>query len=244
MLTKLSAKSADRTPSTVEGLADLFYEIGKDQASKSHPSEAIKWLTKAYDAISGVKLDDLSSDAPELHLSIMHGMIRALVDWKGEDNMSKAWNLVRELNIRYGNKLVVLLLNLDLHALDPTFPPQEYCDVLQKVVRTVHLTKANVKTVLHYAHKLRARNARMAHTVLVALAMERLLGAEETELLEKTLITIIWNCTTSPDFGNALDQVSELLNSLHAGTGIAMTSSATHAAQIVCRPTPETSVCS
>ena len=234
MLSKLDTRSDDQDPSTAENLADLFFEIGMDQTGKSHPAEAIKWLTKAYDAIVGQDLDELSSDAPELQVSIMHSMVKALMSLSGEENIAQAWNLVQELDIGYGDRLAVLLLKLDLYALDPAFPPQEYCDVLQKIVRTVHLTNTNVKTVLHHIHKLRARNARMAHTVLVFLAMERLLGAEDFEWLEKTLITIIWNCTTSAEFEDAFDLLTGFLDTLHAEIGKAISPSATHAAQIVC----------
>ena len=233
ILSKLETYSNNQEPATAESLADLCFEIGRDQADKSRPAESLQWLTKGYDTIAGQDLDELSNDAPELQFSIMHRMVKVLIHLQSEENTAKAWNLVGDLSSRYGDKLAVLLLKLDLYALDPAFPPQDYCDVLHKIVRTVHLTDTNVKTALHHIHKLRTRDARMAHIVLVSLLMERLVGTEDFTWLEKALITIIWNCTTSSAFEDALDRLSEVLNDLHAEVGKAISPSATHAAQIV-----------
>lgn len=232
MLSKLGIH-ADQEPSIAESLADLFFEIGKDQAGKSHHTESLRWLTRAYDAVSGRDVDDLSSDAPELLFSIMHHMVRAHISLKAEENVTKAWDLVQDMQSRYGDKLAVLLLKLDLYVLDPAFPPQDYCDVLHNIVQTVHLTDTNIKTALHHIHRLRARNVRMAHTVLVSFLLERLVGADAAEWLGKTLVTVIWNCTACEDFGNASDLVSEVLNSLHAQLSRSISPSAIHAAQIV-----------
>ncbi len=233
MFSKMHSCSPDRDSSTAEIQADLFFEIGKDQIGKLHPTEALKWLTKSYEAISGQDLDELTSDAPELQVSIMHSMVKALMALGGDENIARAWNIVQDLDIRYSGKLAVLLLKLDLYALNPMFPPQDYCDVLQRIVRTVHVTNTNVKTALHHVQKLRARNARMAHTVLVSLTTERLLDVEDFEWLEKTLITSVWNCTTSTELDDAISLLGDFLNTLHTNLGKAISPSATHAAQIV-----------
>jgi len=234
MFTTMHAHSPDCNSSTAEVQADLFFEIGKDQIGKSHPTEALKWLTKSYEAISGQDLDELTSDAPELQVSIMHSMVKALMALGGDENIARAWNIVQDLDIRYSEKLAVLLLKLDLYALNPLFPPQDYCDVLQRIVRTVHLTNTNVKMALHHVQKLRARNTRMAHAILVALATERLLGVEDFEWLEKTLITTVWNCTTSAELEDAINLLGDFLNTMHTQLRKAISASATHAAQIVC----------
>lgn len=233
MYSKLHSCVPGRDSSTAEIQADLFFEIGKDQIGKLHPTEALKWLTKSYEAISGQDSDELTSDAPELQVSIMHSMVKALMSLGGEENIARAWNIVQDLDIRYSEKTAVLLLKLDLYALNPMFPPQDYCDVLQRIVRTVHLTNINVKTALHHVQKLRARSARMAHTVLVSLATERLVNVEDCEWLEKTLITSAWNCTTSAELVDAIDLLGDFLNTLHTNLGKAISPSATHAAQIV-----------
>lgn len=234
MLTKLSLIVDEVDPSTAENLADLLFEIGSAQWKKSLYTEAIHWLEKAYDVLVGQSLEALSSDAGELQVSIMHLMIRALIKLPGEGNWSKAWNIMGQLEINSGNRLAVLLLKLDLYAIDPSASAQEYCGVLQRISRTVHLTDSNLKTTIHHVHKLRLGNPRMAHMALETLLFERLLEAEEPAWMEKALITMIWNCTTSTDLTDALDLLRNALDTLFANTGKAIQPSPTHAAQIVC----------
>ena len=191
------------------------------------------WLTKAHDIMIIQDLDNLSGDASELQVAIMHAMVKALMADNNEENARRAWNIIQELEVAHGDRLAVLLLKLDLYGLDHGFPPQEYGDVLQKIVRTVHLTDTNVRTTFHHVHKLRARSPRIAHTILVSLASERLVGADESAWLEKTLITITWNCTASTDLADAHGLLKDVFDIALADTGKAMSQSATHAAQVV-----------
>ncbi len=234
MVTKLGNGIKELDPSPAERLADLFFEIGSDQAKKSQDSEALRWLEKAHDVLTPQSLEQLSIDAGDLLLSIMHGMIKALMKMGGEGNNIRAWNIVGELEVMFGDRLAVLLLKLELYDTDPTSPPHEYCDVLHKIVRSVHLTDSNVKTILHQVHKLRLRNARLAHALLSTLITERLLGAEETVWLEKALVTVIWNCTTSTDLIDALELLNSVIDTVADNSSRPMSPSATHAAHIVC----------
>ncbi|KAL8797191.1 MAG: hypothetical protein Q9195_000658 [Heterodermia aff. obscurata] len=232
-LTKLGSGDDVIDSSTAQTLADLFFEIGRHESKNKNSAEAVKWLSKAHDIILSQDLDRLSSDASELQVAVMHAMVKALIDEDSEENRRRAWNIIEELDMAHGDRLAVLLLKLDLYARDDTFSPQSFGDVLQKIVRTIHLTDTNVKTALHYVHKLRSRSPRTAHTVLVSLATERLLGAEEFAWLEKTLVTIIWNCTTSTELKDGHDLLPNVFDTLLADTGRTMSQSATHAAQVL-----------
>ena len=235
MLTKLGTGVKELAPSSTEQLADLFFEIGNDHGRKSLHSEAIRWLEKAYDVLASQNLGRLSSDAGELRLSIMHGMVKVLMNLSGAGSITKAWSIVGELEIESGDRLAVSLLKLDLIDIDQTSSSQEYCDVLRKIVRSVHLTDSNFKTMLHQVHKLRRRNAGMAHSLLSTLISERLLGAGETAWLEKALITVVWNCTTSTDLTNALGLLNAIIDIVAANLSRPLSPSATHAAHIVRR---------
>ena len=220
-------------PSSAEELADLFFEIGGSQSKKAKWAEAIHWLERAHNILLGQSQDLLSRDAGELRISIMHSMARALLNLESDGSQEKTWNIVRELELDCGDRLVVLLLKLDIFATDASHSAQDYCDVLHKIVHTVHLTDTNVKTILHHVHKLRSRSQLMAHRVLVSLLSERLLGAEETKWIEKAFITIIWNCTNSTDFLDVLTSLSEVFDTLANGVAKTLSPNATHAAQIV-----------
>ena len=232
-LQKLGSREDVVDPSTAETLADLFFEIGKSEEEKSKALEAMTWLTKAHDIIISQDLECLSIDAGELQVAIMHALVKILIKEDSEENRKKAWNLIQELDIVHGDRLAVLLLKLDLYRLDHNFPPQDFGDVLQRIVRTVQLTDTNVATILHLIHKLRSRSPRIAHAILVSLAMERLVGSGDIGWLEKTLITTTWNCTTSSDLADANSLLKELFDTVFEATGKALSQSATHAAQVV-----------
>lgn len=233
MLNKMNFDTNNLEPSSAEELADLFFEIGGSQSKKTQWAEAVHWLERAHNILSGQSQDLLSSDAGELRIIIMHSMARALLNLEDDGSKDKAWNIVRELELDCGDRLVVLLLKLDIFATDASHSAQDYCDILHKIVRTVHLTDTNVKTILHHVHKLRSRSPLMAHHVLVTFLYERLLGAEEMKWIEKALITIIWNCTNSTDFLDVLTVLSEVFDALANGAAKALSPHATHAAQIV-----------
>ena len=233
MLTKVNLDADNLDPSSAEDLADLFFEIGSSQSKKTQWIEAVYWLERAHDILLGQSLHLLSSDAGELRISIIHSMARALLNLDSQDSRERAWNAVCELELEWGDRLVVLLLKLDIFVTDASHSVQNYSDILHRIVRTVHLTDTNVKTILHHVHKLRSRSPLMAHHVLVTLLSERLLGAEEPSWTEKALITIIWNCTNSTDFLDALVLLSKVLDSLADGVVKALSPPATHAAQIV-----------
>lgn len=233
MLAKIQVDAKELDPSSAEELADTLFEIGNSQVAESKWSDAIPWLEKAHDILAGQSLEVLSSDAGELQISIMHSMARALVNQRDHGSRTKAWNIIRELEIECGDRLAVLLLKLEGLALDGDASVHDYCDVLQRIVRTVHLTDTNVKTIIHHVHELRSRSPPMAHTVLKTLLMERLLGAEEQKWVEKVLVTIIWNSTTSAGFLNTLNPLAELFDILEATPTSILSPSATHAAQIV-----------
>ena len=233
MLAKINFNPVQLEPSSAEELADTLFEIGRSQSRKAQWSEVVFWLGKAYDAISCQELQALSSDAEELQISIMHGLARAFINQENKESGEKAWDLIHKLDVEYSDRLVVLLLKLDALALDPAYSPQDYSEVLRKIVRTAHLNDTNLKTILHHAHKLKARSGMIAHTILGALLLQRLLGADKPKWLEKVFVTIIWNCTTSPDFSDPLSSLGELLDTLAAGSVHALSPSATHAAQIV-----------
>ena len=233
MLAKIKVDAQELEPSSAEELADTLFEIGNSQVTELKWSEAIPWLEKAHDILAGQSLEVLSSDAGELQISVMHAMARALINQQDQGSRTKAWNIIRELEVECGGRLAVLLLKLEGLAFDGESSVQDYCDVLQRIVRTVHLTDTNVKTIIHHVHELRSRSTPMAHTVLNTLLMERLLGAEKQKWVEKVLVTIVWNYTTSADYLNALNPLIELFDILEASSTSPLSPCATHAAQIV-----------
>ena len=233
MLNKVNLDGKNLDTSSAEELADLLFEIGRSRSKKMQWAEAVHWLERARDMFLSHSHNLLSSDAGELRISIMHDMVRALLNLESKDSQEKVWDIVRELELDCGHRLAFLLLKLDIFATNSSHSTQNYCDVLQKIVRLVHLTDINIKTILHHVHKLRSWSSLMAHRVLVSLLSERLLGAEETKWIEKALVTIIWNCTNSMEFLDVLSSLTEVFDTVVNDAAQALSPDATHVAQIV-----------
>lgn len=218
-----------------EQLADTLFEVGRDQAKKQLYNPALQWLERAYDILIAQDQDDLGSDASALKNSIMHCQVHALLKESCEENYSRAWDIIHELENEAENTVAVSLLKLSVLTGDPT-AAQEYYNVLIQMMRQIHLSDVNVRTILHHVHALKQRNAGLAHTILVLFISERLLVMGEVAWVEKTVVTLLWICTTSTDLGNVTDQLEELLNGVVARSNSAFGASATHAAQVVCTP--------
>jgi hypothetical protein len=60
--------------SAAESFADLLYEMGRDLLRQRNYELAIKWLNRAHDMIGAQDLEQLSSEAGELRLSIMQSI--------------------------------------------------------------------------------------------------------------------------------------------------------------------------
>ena len=232
MLTKLSPTRNYVDPPLAEELSDLLFEIGKDLIKKLQWVDASSWLEAAYDVLAAQNPECSSIDAGELRVGIVYSMVKSLAHQDSVDSREKAWNIVRELSIEQGDKLIVQLLKLDLLASDPSPSAEDYRDTLSKIAGSVHLTDSNVSTMLHHIHKLKTWDSTMAHAVLFNFLADRLIGGEHEVWLEKTLITIVWNCTTSVDFPTVL---ATLRNTFDVATDPIRTisPSATHAAQVL-----------
>jgi outer membrane protein assembly factor BamD (BamD/ComL family) len=74
MFAKCKQLSAAHTPTSAETLADLLYEIGKDNLTKRNYETATRWLERAYDALVDQDMEMLSPEASELRLSTMHSI--------------------------------------------------------------------------------------------------------------------------------------------------------------------------
>ena len=232
-LTRLDQDERHLDPVLVESLADLLFEIGNDRKVKLKHAEAVQWLEKAQEILSSCSLDALSSDAGELHIAIKHSLVQALASLPKGSGNKEAWNVLEDLDAACKERLPVQLLRLQILSTEPDVSYQEYCDILLRVVRTIHLTDANLRTILHHVHRLRSKKPNLAHVVLRAVLLERLTDAKQLPWVEKVLVTVIWNLTMSTEPGDELDCLSQLLISLEGNLEQPIGPSATHAAQMV-----------
>jgi len=232
-LAKFDASTDTLDPVLTENLADLLLEIGRDCSSKALHEVAAQWLERAYDVLMSRGLEELSSDAGDLQTAIMHALARALMKMPEDEARSKAWNIVNDLDSGPSDRLSVLILKLDLFKNEPGAETREYCNILLRIIRMIHVAETTFKTVLHYIHKLRSQSPTLTHTALDEFLLKRLVGVEKPEWLEKVLVTIVWNITASTNIAAETALLKQTLDSLSAQSSHLIGPSATHAAQIL-----------
>ena len=210
-----------------------MYEIGKACNTKAAHKVAVYWLEQAHNILASCDIEQLSSDAGDLEIATMHTMARALMKIPGDDSRMKAWKIAGDLDSGPSDRLAVLMLKMDLYANDSESDREEYFNVLLRIVRMIHITEYNFNTVLHYIHGMRSRSPAHTHSALKVLLLERLVGTEKPEWVERALVTIIWNITTSTGIVRDLELLKQVLDALQNHLSRAIGPSATHAAQIV-----------
>ena len=236
MFTKFTSPPKKLDSIASEKLADVLFEIGKGFYVKAVYEAAVPWLERAYGILTKDSWRALSIDAEELQTCILCALVRSLIKISGKQSIDKAWNVLENQDITQSERMVFLLLKLDLIVVDSDRPPADYSDILLRLVRTVHMTESNFKTVLHHVHVLRSRSTTLAHYILETLLSERLNEAKRSEQMEKVFVTIVWNLTTSTKSANDVERLRRIFNTRQSQAAIPLSASATHAIQIVSFP--------
>lgn len=238
MYSKSSIAPDGLGPAMAETLADLLYEMGKEMLEKKQYELAVRWLERAYDTVAEQDLERMSADAGELRLCIMSSLVRALLSPRGsgghEDigNNARAWHLLQLMENEFPEKLVVSLLTLDLLLAEAEMQADRYRAVLNKMIRTVTLTASNVKTVMHYIHKIRERQPNIACGLLDTLITIRLFDASTSmqEWLDKAIVTRVW-ISTDMTGDEVIKGTQRLFDETLANIGKPLEPTVTHAAQ-------------
>lgn len=220
---------------TAESLADVLYEMGRDLLGKRQYTMAAKWLERAHTVLVEQELDRLSMDASELRMSITESLIRALLGLQDKESTDKARSLVDLLQNEVGDKLIVLLLRLELisASADESFNSTSYCDVLQRMTRTMVLTESNFRLIMHHIRKLADKSSNLASKVLDELLKLRVLEAEKTEWIEKVIITRLWMINSQKETSETPSAVEEVLSTVLENQSGSFSPAATLAAQTV-----------
>ena len=228
-------RTSQLDPSDAERFTDLLYEMGNELLGKKRYNDAVKWLERAYDLLTGQDVEKLSCDAEDLRISIAHSLVKALLGLQCEDARSKAWNLINLLQDEHGNKLVILLLRLELISTNREFEAMDYHECLRRIIHTVHLTDSNLRTILYHIHKLKREDSTLACQALDDLLCVRLLDTEKEKWVEKAFITRIWTSTSASNCRDILGSLRGFLElvTISRPKHLVMTASATHAAHVL-----------
>jgi hypothetical protein len=220
---------------TAESLADILYEMGKDLLHKQQYPLAVKWLERSYEVLNDQELDRLSIDASELRTSIMQTLIKALLYLKEPEAIERARGLVNLLESVLGDKLIVLLLKLEILSAPSTeaFDSSQYSDVLQRMTRSMPLSDVNFKLFMFHVRKLNDKSPSLACKALDELLNLRILREEREEYIEKILITRIWITVSQRESPEAVGLLHELFSLIMENIKNPISSAATHGAHTV-----------
>ncbi|KAF2143242.1 uncharacterized protein K452DRAFT_167927 [Aplosporella prunicola CBS 121167] len=216
---------------TAEMLTDTFYEIGKDMLNKHRHEDAVKWLDRAYSVIGERDMEELGNDAVELRQSTMHHLIRALLRQDDHDAKEKAKVLLDLLALDHGDKMVVSLLQLEQLSAEPKPDPGQYYGAVERMMRSIHLTETNFKTIMHHVHKLKNLSPELAAKALDNFLDLRLFENRNSEWIEKVTVTHVWVSIANWDGDQSPEPLRELLDTVQQNMHGAFSVAATHAAQ-------------
>ncbi|RDL39259.1 uncharacterized protein BP5553_03599 [Venustampulla echinocandica] len=220
---------------TAESLADVLYEMGKDLITSQQYQLSVKWLERAYEVLTTQELDRLSMDASELRISIIQSLVKALLQLKDDGALEKARGFVELLQNELGDKLIVLLLRLELvnaNTADP-FDSLSYSEVLHRMIRVVILSDGNFKLLMFHIRKLNNKSPSLACKVLDDLLRLRVIKEGREELLERVVVTRLWMTTSQMDAPDAPGLLETLLSTALDNFNQPIGSSATLAAHML-----------
>lgn len=223
-------------PNTSENLADILYEMAKEQLSTGQHELAAKWLDRSYKILMKHDLDSLCADASELRISILQSSVKALIGVANPDATEAAEAIISTLENELGDKLVVLLLRLELieAPTQEVFDSEAYALTLRRMTRTVMLNDKTFKTMMHHIRRLYDKSPGLACRVLDELLQERILKEERIEWMEQILVNRFWMATSQKDGPEVVESMKVMLDLLAASLGSPIGASATYAAQTVC----------
>ncbi|KAJ3573769.1 hypothetical protein NPX13_g4582 [Xylaria arbuscula] len=175
---------------STEQLADALFEIGRDLTSKKNFILAVKWLERALEQINAQEMSQLSRDAVELRLAIYQGLIQAYLDVGTPDYIKRAENHVAYLEDGLGDKLVVLLFQIEilLHSPAETFDSKAYAGMLRRMMRIVDLSEPSFKLLLHHIRKLDEKDGANASLVLDDFLITYILHCQREQWIDRAIV--------------------------------------------------------
>lgn len=173
-------------------VADMLFEIGRGVFGKHQYEDAVRWLERAHNVVGERDLEELDHDFVELRLAILNFLVRAYLRLGDPEAREKASGIVDMLQLESGDKMAVQLLRIDVLAADSELDVEKYHAVVARMIRSIDLTNANFKTIIHHIHKIKGKNAELAAKALDEFLHTRLLTGSNGEWIEKVVVTQIW----------------------------------------------------
>ena len=236
MFNKANVSKRPIDPHTAESLSDVLYEMGRGLLEKREYQMAVTWLDRACGMLDCQEPDRLSADANELRISIIQATVKALLGVNSPEEMERARNLVAQLELEVGGRLIVLLLHLEIlsASVDVNFDADAYANTLRKMIRIVSMSDGNLKLILSHIRKLNDKNSKLACIALDDFATLRILPEGILERIEKVIITRLYLIKAERDDEDDLLPLETLLDAAAANLAEPLSAAACLAAHTVC----------
>ncbi|KAI1106803.1 SPO22-domain-containing protein [Jackrogersella minutella] len=222
-------------PVSAENLADSLFEIGKDLTLKKNFPLAVKWLERAYEFINAQNLEQLSREAIELRLATSQALVRAYLSLDTTDGLQKAENHVCYIESEIGDKLVVLLLRLELLLSSPNevFDSNGYAGILRRMSRSLDISESSFNLMIHHIRKLDDKSPSLASSVLDEFITSRILPTQHDAWVERAVVLRTQMATTHRDTSETIQGLTNMLNIVEANLEKSLPAAAVLATQIL-----------
>lgn len=203
-------------PSLADSLADLLYEIGKEQSDKADDNLAVRWLERSLEIIEQQSPCEISTDANELRISTIQALIKSLFAQKKAEYGLRAGELISLLEHELGDRMIVLLLKIEQLNANPdgTVDSASYANILLKMTKSMILDEANINVFLKHVRVLRHHDYRAACKVCEGMLRMRSHRDGRGDWFEKVLVTRFWLASDHEDDSESIEDLTELLGQL------------------------------
>lgn len=235
MFRKAMASQRHFDANTAESMADALFEMGKNMLERKQYDLAVKWLERSYDVLSGQELDKLSIDASELRVSIIESFVRSLLCLQTPESMKKGQNFIELLESEFGDKLVVLVLRMDLITAEGSgnFDRDAYSDALRRIIRCVVMGEDSFKLVMARIRILNTESPSLACKVMDDFIRLRVVKEGRGCWIDKALISRLYMAVCQAESKETITAVEHLVSEVFASVEKPLSSKVTLAAQMV-----------
>ncbi|KAI1866259.1 uncharacterized protein JN550_007647 [Neoarthrinium moseri] len=210
----------DLDPTTAEKLTDTLFEIGRDFLGKNDSPMATKWLERAYEVIGSQELEKLSREATELRLAVCQALVQALLQLGTSESYHRAENIVSYIESELGDKVLVLLLRLEILLKVPgeVFESDAYAKVLRRLYRAASLSDSMFKLVVSHIRKLDDKSPTLACQVLDDFIASHVIPSQRDDWLGRTVLIRVHMSTNQRESIETTEGLQKLLDQVDLGT--------------------------
>ncbi|KAG9562955.1 SPO22-domain-containing protein, partial [Aureobasidium melanogenum] len=235
-----------------EKKADLTYEVGKSALQKKQFPTAARWLEQSYQVFDDIDPEMLTSDLCDLRVVVMLDYARSLIGVGDATSLVKASSLVVTLDQEHGFKIEVQLTRLDIIYARTPFDGQEFCEVLNQIVRGAIFSEGIFKSIMYQIQRLSTHDSERAgtanYTTIISstpgphshlacqtldLLLSRLLDQPSIvqTWIEKIVVMRLYICSLSLQVQDHLPTLENLFEDIALKYETKLGLEATHAAQ-------------